>query len=94
MPHAIWSGSLAFGMVSIPVQLHSAVHEHAIHFHQISKASRRRIHYRKVVEGSDEPVDDADIVVAAWRGSVSKEVETLPGKAEPSARYSALQVSQ
>jgi DNA end-binding protein Ku len=62
MPHAIWSGSLAFGMVSIPVQLHSAVHEHAIHFHQISKASRRRIHYRKVVEGSDEPVDDADIV--------------------------------
>ncbi len=62
MPHALWSGAITFGIVNIPVQLQAAVHEHAIHFHQISKADRRRIHYRKVVEGSDEPVADADIV--------------------------------
>jgi DNA end-binding protein Ku len=62
MPHAVWNGSITFGIVTIPVQLQSAVHEHAIHFHQISKADKRRIHYRKVIEGSDDPVADADIV--------------------------------
>jgi DNA end-binding protein Ku len=62
MPHALWSGTLSFGIVSIPVQLQTAVHEHAIHFHQISKTDKRRIHYRKVTEGSDDPVADEDIV--------------------------------
>lgn len=62
MPHALWSGAISFGIVTIPVQLRSAVHEHGVHFHQISKANKRRIHYRKVIEGSDEPVPDEDII--------------------------------
>ncbi len=62
MARPVWSGAITFGIVAIPVQMHSAVHEHDIHFHQISKDGRRRIHYRKVIEGSDETVPDEDIV--------------------------------
>ncbi len=62
MPHALWSGTISFGIVTIPVQLRTAVHDHAIHFHQISKSDKRRIHYRKVTEGGIEGVSDADIL--------------------------------
>lgn len=62
MARPLWSGALSFGIVTIPVALYTAVHEHAIHFHQISKSEHRRIHYRKVVEGSDDPIPDGDIV--------------------------------
>ncbi|MGH3022218.1 MAG: hypothetical protein ACRDNI_01050 [Gaiellaceae bacterium] len=35
MPRAIWSGSVAFGLVSVPVRMTSAVSEHALHFHYV-----------------------------------------------------------
>jgi DNA end-binding protein Ku len=62
MARPLWSGAIAFGIVTIPVQLFSAVREHDIHFHQISRTDRRRIHYRKFVEGGDEEVAADDIV--------------------------------
>ncbi|MBO0876175.1 MAG: Ku protein, partial [Pseudonocardia sp.] len=33
MARAIWTGSITFGMVSIPVGLFSATEDHTIHFH-------------------------------------------------------------
>ncbi len=62
MARPIWSGAITFGIVTIPVQMFSAVHEHDVHFHQISKEGSRRIHYRKVVEGSEATVPESDIV--------------------------------
>jgi DNA end-binding protein Ku len=35
-PRAIWSGTVSFGLVSIPVKMHSAVHEHKVGFHRLS----------------------------------------------------------
>lgn len=36
MPRAIWSGTVSFGLVSIPVKLGTAVREHQAHFHRLS----------------------------------------------------------
>jgi DNA end-binding protein Ku len=57
-----WSGTIGFGIVSIPVRMFSATRDQGIHFHQISRGDARRIRYRKVAEGRDEEVPAEDIV--------------------------------
>ncbi len=58
----LWSGAVAFGIVSIPVRMFNAIREHGLHFHQISRADRRRIRYLKVAEGGSDEVPAEDIV--------------------------------
>lgn len=43
MARAIWSGSLSFGLVSIPVKLLSAVHEKSISFHMLAPDGKCRV---------------------------------------------------
>jgi DNA end-binding protein Ku len=35
-PRAIWSGTVSFGLVSIPVKMHGVVHEQKVGFHRLS----------------------------------------------------------
>jgi DNA end-binding protein Ku len=62
MPRAIWTGSLGFGLVNVPVKLYSATEDHDISFHQLAAGSGERIRYRRVGEDSGEEVAYADIV--------------------------------
>ena len=59
MPRAIWSGSISFGLINIPVKLFSAVTERAVRFNQIDTRNGARIRTRKVnaEDGSDVPPD-------------------------------------
>jgi DNA end-binding protein Ku len=47
---AIWSGTLTFGLVAIPVQVVAAVHSHKVAFRQIHIEDRGRVRNRKVCE--------------------------------------------
>jgi DNA end-binding protein Ku len=62
MAQTIWSGSITFGLVSVPVSLHSATRDHTVHFHQVQRGTSDRIRYRKVNERTGEEVDADDIV--------------------------------
>src|SRR5437868_3323085 len=44
MARAIWTGSISFGLVTIPVKVFSAIREHDVHFHQVT-ARGARVHY-------------------------------------------------
>jgi DNA end-binding protein Ku len=57
MPKAVWVGSLAFGLVTIPVRLYPATEPRDVRFH-LMDAQGRRVHYRRFV-GSEPPVRDA-----------------------------------
>jgi DNA end-binding protein Ku len=48
---AIWTGSLSFGLVNIPVRLHNATTPKDVRFHQVDRSTGRRIHHRRVVDG-------------------------------------------
>jgi DNA end-binding protein Ku len=48
---AIWTGSLSFGLVNIPVRLHNATIPKDVRFHQVDRSTGRRIHHRRVVDG-------------------------------------------
>ncbi len=62
MARAIWTGSINFGLVNIPVGLYSAVSEKTIHFHQLQRGTTDRIRYKRVNEATGDEVDYADIV--------------------------------
>lgn len=62
MPNAIWTGSISFGLVSVPVRLFTAVRSHDVGFHQYHRDTGARIRYRKVDEDTGEDVDYGDIV--------------------------------
>lgn len=50
MPRAVWSGTLSFGLVSIPVRLYNATVPRDVRFHQFDRETGRRVRYRRVVE--------------------------------------------
>ena len=52
MPRAIWKGSISFGLVNVPVGLYSATESKVVHFHQIDEKSGKRVHNKRVAEGS------------------------------------------
>jgi DNA end-binding protein Ku len=56
MPRAIWSGSISFGLVNIPIKLFNAVSRKNVHFNQIDSRTGARIQYRKVSAADGEEV--------------------------------------
>ncbi|HZU83217.1 MAG TPA: Ku protein [Polyangiaceae bacterium] len=62
MARAIWSGSINFGLVTIPIKLYTAVHEHTLHFNYLHKRDGGRIHYERVCSVCGEKVDWSDVV--------------------------------
>ena len=58
---SLWSGSLSFGLVNVPVSLVSAARDQAIHFHQIHKKTHERLHVSYVCTKEKTPVDYAEI---------------------------------
>ncbi len=60
MPRAIWSGSIAFGLVNAPVKMYSAIDEHDLELHLVHEKDGSRIGYEKVCkkEGKKVPADE------------------------------------
>ena len=61
---SIWKGSIAFGLVNVPVKVYSATEDHDIKFRQVHAKDHGRIRYRRVCEECGEVVDYADIARA------------------------------
>lgn len=62
MAHAIWSGAINFGLVTIPVKLYSAIREHELRFNYLHEKDGGRIHNERVCSVCGEKVDWNDIV--------------------------------
>jgi DNA end-binding protein Ku len=60
----LWSGSISFGLVNVPVRVFSAIHEHRLHFHLVHEADDGRIRYEKVCTLENRTVDDEEVVKA------------------------------
>lgn len=58
---AVWKGALAFGMVSIPVRLYSAIENRDVSFHQVHNEDAGRVRYQRVCTVCGEQVAYADL---------------------------------
>src|SRR5438270_670194 len=50
MARAIWTGTIGFGLVSVPVRLYPATRRKDVRFREIDRLTGRRIHHQKVVD--------------------------------------------
>lgn len=62
MARPIWTGSVAFGLVNVPVALYSATEDKTVQFNQFEAGTADRIRYKRVNERTGREVDLADIV--------------------------------
>lgn len=62
MPRKMWTGSINFGLVTIPVGLYSATEDRSIQFHQYERGTTDRLRYKRVNERTGQEVNYADIV--------------------------------
>jgi len=57
MARPIWTGSINFGLVSIPVELNMAVHEKTVHFHMVTKNGGCRLRRKLVCPDTGKEYD-------------------------------------
>ena len=64
LPRSLWTGSISFGLVNVPVRVFSAVHEHKLRFHLVHAKDDGPIGYEKICKLEDKPVPNDEIVKA------------------------------
>ncbi len=62
MPRAIWKGSLAFGLVNVPIELHTAVRDSRPRFRLLHRQDVSPIEYQRVCRRDGKPVAWEDLV--------------------------------
>jgi DNA end-binding protein Ku len=62
MPRAIWKGSISFGLVTIPVELHTAVRDHRPRFRMLHARDKSPVRYERVCQRDGKPVAWEDLV--------------------------------
>jgi DNA end-binding protein Ku len=74
MPRGIWTGTVSFGLVSIPVKLYNATSPKDVRFHQFDRETGRRVRYRRVTEEMERPADaEVDLNRVSRSGETSRE---------------------
>src|SRR6516165_3336148 len=87
MPSAIWTGSISFGLVQVPVRLVGATKNLDVSFNQLEEGTGARIRYKKVSEQSGEEVPQNkitkgyEISKGRYVTIENDEIETLRPKA-------------
>jgi DNA end-binding protein Ku len=62
MARPIWSGTISFGLVNVPVRMYSATESKELRFHFLHREDLAPIGYEKVRKDTGEPVSPDDIV--------------------------------
>jgi len=62
MARAMWKGSVAFGLVNIPIELYSATREHRPKFRMLHAKDESPVHYERVCQTEGKPVAWEDLV--------------------------------
>src|SRR5215510_5705008 len=62
MARPIWKGSIAFGLVNIPVELHTAVRDHRPRFRMLHAKDKSPVKFSRVCAREGKPVAWEDLV--------------------------------
>jgi DNA end-binding protein Ku len=82
MPRPVWSGTISFGLVSIPVKLFHAVSRKGVSFNQLDERTMSRIRMKKVSAETGEDVPEEHIV-KGYEFSKGRYVVVDPDELEP-----------
>jgi len=82
MPRPIWSGTISFGLVAIPIKLYNGVSKKSVSFNQLDDRTMSRIKLRKVSADTGDEVPDEHIV-KGYEISKGRYVVVDPDELEP-----------
>ena len=82
MPRPVWSGTISFGLVAIPIKLYNGVSKKSVSFNQLDDRTMSRIKLRKVSADTGEEVPDEHIV-KGYEISKGRYVVVDPDELEP-----------
>lgn len=82
MPRAIWTGSISFGLVNVPVRMYSAIEEQDLHFNYVHEPDGSRIGYRDAL---------CEVIRAKRKGK--KPPKPAPTEERPTDLMAALRAS-
>ena len=82
MPRPVWSGTVSFGLISIPVKLFHAVSRKSVSFNQLDERSMSRIRMKRVSAETGEDVPDEHIV-KGYEVAKDRYVVVDPDELEP-----------
>lgn len=60
--HSMWSGSISFGLINIPVKLYSGSEDHELKFTMLHKTDNSPIRYARICRADGKEIPYADIV--------------------------------
>jgi DNA end-binding protein Ku len=60
MARSIWNGAIAFGLITVPIKVHSATEDKSVHFHQVHDKDGARIRQKRICskEGKEVPYEE------------------------------------
>jgi DNA end-binding protein Ku len=80
MARAVWSGTISFGLVNVPVKAFTAVRDHKVHFRELDPKGGR-VRHEKVSAKTGKPVDEIKLGFETSKGHyvrfTPKELEDL-----------------
>jgi DNA end-binding protein Ku len=82
MARSIWSGTILFGMIAIPVKMFTAVRHKGVSFNQLDDRNMGRIRYQKVSEQTGEEVP-SDQIVKGYEITRGRYIKIDPDELEP-----------
>ncbi len=82
MPRPLWSGTISFGLVAIPIKLYNGVSKKSVAFNQLDERSMARIKLKKVSADTGDDVPDEHIV-KGYEISKGRYVVVDPEELEP-----------
>ena len=62
MARSIWNGTIAFGLMTVPVKLHTATESKTVHFTEVHLDDGARIEHRRFCSKEDKEVDFKEVV--------------------------------
>jgi DNA end-binding protein Ku len=62
MARSIWNGTIAFGLVNVPVKVHSATEDSGVHFHEVHLKDGARIQHKRLCSKEHKEVPYEEVV--------------------------------
>ena len=81
MSQAVWTGSISFGLVTIPVKLYPATEPKDVRFHLYDRRTGKRVRYQRVTREEDAPVFEPEPEMSEQ--SPAPEESWVRGRTEP-----------
>jgi DNA end-binding protein Ku len=61
-PRSLWNGTIAVGLLTVPVKLHTATESKTVHFHEVHEKDGARIEHRRFCTKEGKEVDYGEVV--------------------------------